>query len=62
MTPRQQSDKNILLPGEIFELLFKSYRLCKVQTYFWFSFASSCILIARTFNGRPNNVMNPSAS
>ena len=23
MTPRQQSDKNILLPGEIFELLFK---------------------------------------
>ena len=27
----------------------------------WF-FSNSCILIARTFNGSPNNVMNPSAS
>ncbi|SOB72531.1 Hypothetical protein EHLA_1828 [Anaerobutyricum hallii] len=32
------------------------------QNYLLWFFSNSCILIARTFNGRPNNVMNPSAS
>ena len=30
--------------------------------YLLFFFSSSCIFMARTFNGRPNKVMKPSAS
>ena len=33
----------------------------ELQFTYWF-FSNSCILIARTFKGSPNNVMNPSAS
>lgn len=32
------------------------------RSYLLLFFSSSCIFIARTFSGRPNSVMNPSAS
>ncbi len=35
--------------GEIFELSFQEVIVCAKHNLFWFSFASSIILIARTF-------------
>ena len=34
----------------------------RIRSYLLLFFSSSCIFIARTFSGRPNSVMNPSAS
>lgn len=73
---RKENVKSVMIGKEIpnkKEPVTGSFLLCsfvhgtklhrgKIYSNYFCCLATSCIFIARTFNGSPNKVMNPSAS